>query len=324
MSKDLVTIQLSAAWGALQKAQTVQETKKVLDAMVAAEIYAKRQGLSEEIIGAAHRIKIFALKQLGEMLQETPRNTGARGIGTSAVPRRNSTPSLPQMGIADRKVSMLAQQIASLDDNLVRDIAERKTTLQEVKQVLKQERKEAVAERIRKEPLLPPIGPFRVIVIDPPWRYESRHSDLTHRARNPYPDMDLECIQQLPVPTLAHEDCIVWLWTTNAFLREAFTCLDAWGFEMKTMLTWVKPRMGLGDWLRGQTEHCMLATRGRPVVTLANQTTALLAPAAEHSRKPDEFYALVDALCPGNKLEMFARQPRPGYQPWGAEVAASA
>jgi N6-adenosine-specific RNA methylase IME4 len=184
---------------------------------------------------------------------------------------------------------------------------------------IKRDAKEAVAEKLRAEPPPVPTGPHRVIVMDPPWRYESRAADPTHRAANPYPDMSLDEIRALPVVDLAHDDCVLWLWTTNAFLRDAFTLLDAWGFTSKTILTWVKDRMGTGDWLRGKTEHCILAVRGRPTVMLTNQTTALVAPMREHSRKPDEFYALVDALCPGSKLEMFARESREGWQRWGAE-----
>jgi N6-adenosine-specific RNA methylase IME4 len=62
--------------------------------------------------------------------------------------------------------------------------------------------------------------------------------------------------------------------------------------------------------------------RGRPVVTLTNQTL-LHAPAREHSRKPDEFYALVESLCPApvnGKLELFARESRPGWIAAGAEI----
>lgn len=192
-------------------------------------------------------------------------------------------------------------------------------TITEAKAEIKAAKKAETVEQIAKEPAPFPTGPFRVIVIDPPWKYESRSEDITHRARNPYPDMDIEAIKALPVSALAHEDCILWLWTTNAFLREAFECLDAWGFENKTVLTWVKDRMGLGNWLRGQTEHCLMAVKGKPIVTLTNQTTALSAPLREHSRKPDEFYALVESLCPGNRLEMFARQSRDGWQSCGAE-----
>ena len=169
-----------------------------------------------------------------------------------------------------------------------------------------------------REPL--PTGPFRVIVADPPWPYEKRSEDLTHRARLPYPDMTVEDIRALPVEGIAAPDAILWLWTTNAHLREAFTVLDAWGFAHKTVLSWVKDRMGTGDWLRGQTEHCLLAVRGRPVVNLTNQTTVLYGPLRQHSRKPDTFYALVEALCPGARVELFSRQPRVGWQSWGGET----
>jgi N6-adenosine-specific RNA methylase IME4 len=177
----------------------------------------------------------------------------------------------------------------------------------------------AVAEEIRREPRPMPDGKFRVIVIDPPWRYEKRAEDATHRSTCPYPDMGIDEICALSVGERAHDDCILWLWTTNAFLRQAYQCLDAWGFHEKTVLTWVKDRMGTGDWLRGKTEHCILAVRGKPTVVLTNQTTVIQAPMREHSRKPDEFYALVDELCPGSKLEIFARERRDGWVTWGAE-----
>jgi N6-adenosine-specific RNA methylase IME4 len=179
------------------------------------------------------------------------------------------------------------------------------------------------AERIASEPPPLPQGPFRVIVADPPWAYDSRASDVSHRAANPYPQMAIDAIRALPVAGLAHDDAILWLWTTNGHLREAFTVADAWGFRHKTVLTWAKDRIGTGDWLRGQTEHCLLAVRGRPLVTLSNQSTLLTGRLREHSRKPDEFYALVESLCPapdGGRLELFARQARPGWAAMGAEI----
>lgn len=115
------------------------------------------------------------------------------------------------------------------------------------------------AEAIRAEP--PPYpgrGPYRVIVADPPWPYELRKKDPSHRATHPYPQMSIAeiCAESEKVKALAHEDCILWLWTTNHHMREAFVVLDAWGFKHKTILTWAKDRFGTGDWLRGQTEHC--------------------------------------------------------------------
>jgi len=176
-------------------------------------------------------------------------------------------------------------------------------------------------EHIKKEPLKPPDGKYRIIVVDPPWDYAARTSDPSHRVANPYPQMPLAEIKAMPISDWAHGDSILWLWTTNAFMREAFQCLDAWGFEQKTILTWVKHKMGTGDWLRGKTEHCLLAVRGKPTVLLTNQTTVLTAPSGKHSEKPQQFYDFVEKLCPGSKLDVFARQKRKGWKSHGIEVS---
>lgn len=196
--------------------------------------------------------------------------------------------------------------------SLLRFVQAGRMSLQQAKQEIKKQQKRALVEQIKREPPPLPEGPFRTIVIDPPWPCDC--------SRAPYPAMTIHQIKSLPVPELAHEDCVLWLWITNSLVREAFECLDAWGFRQTTMLTWAKDRVGVGSWLRGETEHCLLTTRGRPVVTLTDQGTLLMAPRREHSRKPDEFYEVVESLCPGNKLEMFARQPREGWQSWGAET----
>ena len=198
-----------------------------------------------------------------------------------------------------------------------------------------------------------------MIVADPPWAYDLREEDGTHRGRTDYPTMKLWEISGLgkQVQERAAKDAVLLLWTTNAFLANgaAATVVNAWGFTGKTVLTWGKrtddgldellagaklkwppkeraqlaaklrpilagrPRIGLGHYLRNSTEHCIIATRGTPLVDLGAEDTLLLAPRREHSRKPDEFFALVEKVFPGSKLEMFSREARPGWAAWGAE-----
>ena len=86
----------------------------------------------------------------------------------------------------------------------------------------------------------------------------------------------------------------------------------------------MKQGIRLGNWLRQQTEHCILATRRRPTVRLSVQSTVLQPRARDHSRKPDEFYELVEGLCPGSKVELFARSARAGWAAHGDEVARPA
>jgi N6-adenosine-specific RNA methylase IME4 len=165
------------------------------------------------------------------------------------------------------------------------------------------------AERIRAEPPpLPNRGPYRVGTVDVPWPYEVRSEDPSMRGVRPYPTMSIAQICALPVASIMHEDSILWLWTTNLFMRHAYAVLDAWGFKERTILTWDKGRFGNGDWLRGQTEHSILAVRGKPIVTLTNQTTLLRAPWRGHSEKPVEFYDLVESLCPARRYaDLFSR-----------------
>jgi N6-adenosine-specific RNA methylase IME4 len=182
------------------------------------------------------------------------------------------------------------------------------------------------AEVIRAEPPpLPDRGPYRVIVADPPWPYELRKKDPSHRATHPYPQMSIAQICEVDAGRIAHDDCALWLWTTNHHLREAFNVLDAWNFQHKTILTWAKDRMGTGDWLRGQTEHCLFAIRGKPTIILTNQTTLLRGPLRANSQKPDEFYEMVETLCPSPRYAyLFSRNFRERWDGHGDEVPEAA
>lgn len=92
------------------------------------------------------------------------------------------------------------------------------------------------AEEIRREPPpLPGNGPYRVIAVDPPWPYEKRDEDPSHRGILPYATMSLAQIAATRVADIMHENCILWLWTTNAFAEEAFGLVRTWGFEKKTI-----------------------------------------------------------------------------------------
>jgi ParB/RepB/Spo0J family partition protein len=165
------------------------------------------------------------------------------------------------------------------------------------------------AEKIRAEPPpLPGNGPYRVIVVDPPWPYEIASEDSTIRGVWPYPTMSVAEIARTDIASIAHDDAILWLWATNFHMPVAFELLRGWGFKHRTILTWAKDHMGAGDWLRGQTEQCVMAIRGKPIVTLTNQTTLLHAPVRAHSQKPPEFYDLVEGLCPAPRYaDLFSR-----------------
>lgn len=254
-------------------------------------------------------------------------NVGERSVRRAREVLAKGTPELAQaVERGDVAVSQAAQ-MTKLEPAEQREVVARvrasRAEGKEVnpKQVARQMARAKVAEQIRSEDAPLPAGPFRVIVADPPRQYDKRAGDGTQRGQVTYPTMSLAEICALPVAAMAHKDCVLWLWTTNAhLLTDDAKILEAWGFTAKTILTWDKEHMGNGDWLRGQTEHAILAVRGKPTVTLTNETTIIHEARREHSRKPEAFYSLVERLCPGSKVELFAREKREGWTSHGAEL----
>lgn len=179
-----------------------------------------------------------------------------------------------------------------------------------------------------------PRGPFGAIVVDPPWRYTQRlgrgatAGDST-RGGLPYETMSIEEIKALPVGHAAARDSALILWATNTFLPDAFDVLRTWDYTYKVTLTWVKPSIGLGYWLRSQSEFALLAVKGNPRRKFTGPhgtmggkvwSTVLHAPRGEHSEKPGAVWVLVEDLFDGPYLEVFARHHRAGWSCWGDQV----
>ena len=161
---------------------------------------------------------------------------------------------------------------------------------------------------------------FRTILADPPWDVLQRGGRGADRH---YSVMTVEAIAALPVRKLASTDAHLWLWVTNATLFSGHMVMAAWGFTYRSCLTWVKPGLGLGSYyLRNNTEHLLLGTKGKAPILFRSQPTWLFAPKQDHSHKPEEQYAVIERCSPGPYLELFARRQRPGWQVWGNEIAS--
>ena len=86
-------------------------------------------------------------------------------------------------------------------------------------------------------------------------------------------------------------------------------------------MTWCKKQPGVGNYLRNNTEHCILASRGAPMTPKDKPiSTWYVWPRGRHSEKPDAFYDLVESVSPAPYLELFARRQRLGWDSWGDEA----
>ena len=163
---------------------------------------------------------------------------------------------------------------------------------------------------------------YKLIYIDPPWRYEFQKSN-NRKIENHYPTMTLSEIMALPIPDLSDSDCIMFMWTTSPKLKESLKLMEYWGFEYRTHLIWDKLTMGTGFWFRGQHEILLLGKKGNiPIPEATNNLRSVYREQKKkHSRKPHYFYSLFEKLFPEyDKVEIFARNRRQGWDAWGNQV----
>jgi len=173
---------------------------------------------------------------------------------------------------------------------------------------------------------------FATVLVDPPWRFANRTGKMApeHKRLARYETMSIEEICTLPVGQVARDRAHLYLWVPNALLPWGLQVMQAWGFEYKTNLIWHKVRKdggpdgrGVGFYFRNVTEMLLFGIRGKNNRTLApgrRQVNFLATRKQEHSRKPDEQYAIIESCSEGPYLELFARGRRDGWTSWGAQA----
>jgi N6-adenosine-specific RNA methylase IME4 len=160
---------------------------------------------------------------------------------------------------------------------------------------------------------------FDLLVLDPPWNYGREYDPESSRVANPYPEMTTEEIKAIELPN--KDDSIIWLWTTQQFIQDAFSVLNHWGYSYKGILTWNKKKMGMGHWFRMQCEFCLLGIKGNPLWDVKDMRDIIEEPRREHSRKPDLFYKMIDEKFEYlSKIEYFSREKRDGWFVYGNDV----
>lgn len=174
-------------------------------------------------------------------------------------------------------------------------------------------------------------GKFGTILADPPWQFQNRTGKMApeHKRLSRYSTLTLDDIKAIPVADAAASASHLYLWVPNALLAEGLSVLKAWGFAYKSNLVWHKIRKdggpdgrGVGFYFRNVTELILFGVRGsmRTLPPGRRQVNFLATQKREHSRKPDEFYEIVETCSPGPYLELFARHRRENWENWGNEV----
>lgn len=158
---------------------------------------------------------------------------------------------------------------------------------------------------------------FKTILADPPW---SKFQSGKRGAIQHYDLMPLDRIKAMPIADLCEENAHLYLWVPNGLLQEGLDVVTAWGFTFRSPIFWIKPRLGLGNYVRNASETMLFATRGKAPVKFHGQPNWMFCCVQSHSQKSEEQYALIQRLSHGPYLELFARHRESGWDCWGFEA----
>jgi len=162
---------------------------------------------------------------------------------------------------------------------------------------------------------------YQIIYADPPWRYKNQNTYPEKKIfenEHFYPTMTLEEIKQMRLPI--DDDAWLILWATAKILPECLEVLFAWGFDYRISAVWDKGN-GLGYFFRVYHEILLIGKKGNPKNPTHSVPSIFKSPRGRHSQKPDCVSDWIDECFPDtNKLELFARRKRLGWDCWGNEV----
>lgn len=183
----------------------------------------------------------------------------------------------------------------------------------------------------------------QVVVADPPWKFGDKLPGNGRGAEKHYDVMNVEDICHLQLPPIA-DDAHLFLWRVSSMPQEALDVIKAWGFIVKSEIVWFKKtkhgkdHFGMGRQVRLGHEVCHIAVRGKGAGVLNRSQRSTFTTEQDldedgggwfeavatrkHSQKPEEFFRIVEGLFAPDvqRLELFARQARPGWRVIGNQV----
>jgi N6-adenosine-specific RNA methylase IME4/ParB-like chromosome segregation protein Spo0J len=178
-------------------------------------------------------------------------------------------------------------------------------------------------ERLKSQPALVPAGKYHCIVIDPPWEMQKIEREVAkNQVAFEYPTMNEAELAEFPVADMAGDDCHLFCWTTHKHLPQCLRLLDVWGFKYVCTFVWHKSGgfqpYGLPQY---NCEFVIYGRKGAPqFVDTKDFFCCFEGKRREHSRKPDEFYGVIRRVTQEPRIDVFSREPRPGFAQFGNEA----
>jgi N6-adenosine-specific RNA methylase IME4 len=316
---------------ALEAARTVDEVKDIRDRALAMQVYAKQAG-DRELINNATEIRYRAERRAGQMLKQMREDGTRQGPGR---PKGSVSLPLKKLGVSKiqssrwQQLSELPQEdyekrLAAAQRRVV-DALDLTALTPEERAAEKQARRTQLERDLATQIRALPNKRYGLILADPEWKFVpwSEETGSDRSAANHYATSALDAIKKRDVASIAADDCVLALWATVPMLPQALEVLEAWGFDYRSHIVWLKNKTGTGYWFRNVHELLLIGMQGNvPAPAPGTQwESAFDADVGGHSEKPDEAYQMLEAYFPTlPKIELNATKSRNGWDCWGASA----
>ena len=339
-------VEVKAIAKALECATTAPEIIEIEAKLAAIESYMRDAGLYDTSeIRPVNETRMRARWKLGQALANVEREAGpGRGKKISSGLKSFMT-FLKSLGTTPQ-TAMAAQRIGTLPEiDLAKALASAReqdvlTTYSSLIKIARPYWYQASREKKHKDIAAAaasadaPMGPFPLILADPPWKFEIySEKGLERTPDQHYPTLtDKEIINfkvgGIPVAEIAGKDAALLLWCTSSNIVRALDVMDEWGFTYKTQAIWDKGKTGLGLVFRNQHEVLLYGTRGKMPGPQYQPTSLFRYLRGRHSAKPPEIRAEIEKMYPDfdakTRLELFARETVKGWTSYGFESLSNA
>ena len=169
---------------------------------------------------------------------------------------------------------------------------------------------------------------YQVIYADPPWKYGRTGKKKWKPAKHYYPTLKPAEVGNLLKPILskiADDNCLLFMWVVSPEIDKIIEVVKGLGFDYITVaFVWHKMRANVGNYTMSGCELCLLFKKGKiPSDRVRNPGTKqfLEERSTTHSTKPKEIANRIAKMFPiSRKIELFARDQKPGWDCWGNEV----
>jgi len=173
---------------------------------------------------------------------------------------------------------------------------------------------------------------YGIIYADPPWK-QTKGGKKNVRPNSSgkkleYPVLSLIEIENIirSKKKLANTNHVLFLWTIDKFLFEAEQIAKNIEYKLHARMVWNKVTgIPAAFTIRYGHEYLLYMYSGKLLPVAKNERgkihSVFTEQVTKHSKKPEIAYKIIERLYPDeNKIELFARQKREGWDVWGNEV----